>query len=52
VWSPNVESQSSRHSRRYRRWGFIEVGIKDFIFGGRAYPDPVMARAIERLASL
>jgi diamine N-acetyltransferase len=38
----------NEHAREfYRRWRFVDVGIMDFYFGGRAYPEPVMARAIE-----
>lgn len=30
----------------YKRWGFVDVGTKDFMFGGVAYADPVMAAAV------
>jgi GNAT superfamily N-acetyltransferase len=31
------------HAREfYKRWGFVDVGTKDFLFGGKLYPDPVM----------
>jgi GNAT superfamily N-acetyltransferase len=37
----------NEHARTfYKRWGFVDVGIKNFYFGGRAYPDPVMAKTI------
>jgi GNAT superfamily N-acetyltransferase len=37
----------NEHARNfYKRWGFIDVGTKDFIFGGRAYADPVMVTAM------
>jgi tRNA (guanine37-N1)-methyltransferase len=29
----------------YRRCGFADVGTREFVFGGRAYDDPVMAMA-------
>ena len=41
-----VYIRNERAINFYRRWDFIDVGIKDFYFGGRAYPDPVMARAV------
>jgi len=35
------------HAREfYRRMGFIEVGTKGFLFGGRIYADPVMSASI------
>jgi GNAT superfamily N-acetyltransferase len=30
----------------YRRWGFVDVGCKDFQFGGKVYSDPVMAAPV------
>jgi GNAT superfamily N-acetyltransferase len=30
----------------YRRWGFVDVGFKDFRFGGQVYSDPVMAAPV------
>ena len=30
----------------YRKMGFVEVGTKDFLFGGRIYADPVMSAPI------
>jgi len=30
----------------YRRWGFAEVGIKDFRFGTKVYADPVMSAPV------
>jgi ribosomal protein S18 acetylase RimI-like enzyme len=30
----------------YRRCGFADVGTREFVFGGRAYDDPVMAMAL------
>jgi len=39
----------NEHARTfYRRFGFVDVGIKDFYFGGRSYPDPVMAMAVRQ----
>ena len=35
------------HAREfYRRWGFADVGTKEFLFGGRRYDDPVMAARV------
>lgn len=30
----------------YRRWGFVDVGFKDFQFGSQVYSDPVMAAPV------
>ncbi len=30
----------------YKRWGFVDVGTKDFLFGGKLYADPIMAAAV------
>lgn len=35
----------------YKRWGFVDVGTKDFMFGGVAYADPVMAGAVPAAAN-
>jgi len=43
-----VYSINQRARALYKRWGFVDVGIKDFYFGGRAYPDPVMSKSIEQ----
>ncbi len=37
----------NEHAREfYKRWGFVDVGTKDFIFGGKAYADPVMSAPV------
>lgn len=37
----------NEHARNfYMRWGFVDVGTKDFLFGGQWYADPVMAAAV------
>jgi len=36
----------------YQRYGFIDVGTKDFLFGGRVYADPVMCGPVPRDAWL
>jgi diamine N-acetyltransferase len=36
----------------YRRWGFADVGIKDFLFGGKVYADPVMSAPVRPAAEL
>lgn len=35
------------HARNfYMRWGFVDVGTKDFLFGGKLYADPIMAAPV------
>jgi GNAT superfamily N-acetyltransferase len=41
-----VYSGNARAREFYRRWGFSDVGLKDFHFGGQVYADPVMAAAV------
>ena len=37
----------NEHARTfYKRWGFVDVGTKDFVFGGQIYADPVMAASV------
>ena len=37
----------NEHARNfYKRWGFADVGTKDFLFGGKLYADPIMAAAV------
>lgn len=38
--------QNHRALKFYIRWGFQQVGLMDFEFGGHPYVDPVMARAL------
>ena len=41
VWEQNLRAR-----RFYENWGFRQVGTHEFIFGGRAYDDPVLARPV------
>ena len=41
-----VYSGNDKARAFYRRWGFADVGFKDFQFGGKVYSDPVMAAAV------
>lgn len=37
----------NEHARNfYRRWGFVDVGTKGFVFGGQVYADPVMSAPV------
>lgn len=35
----------------YRRFGFVQVGTSEFLFGGRIYADPIYAAAVPKLAT-
>ncbi len=41
VYSENIKARAF-----YVAMGFLEIGARDFLFGGRIYNDPVMSRAI------
>jgi diamine N-acetyltransferase len=41
-----VYSGNAKAREFYRRWGFVDVGFKDFQFGGQVYSDPVMAAPV------
>lgn len=41
-----VYSGNGKAREFYRRWGFADVGFKDFQFGGKVYSDPVMAAPV------
>ena len=41
-----VYSGNGKAREFYRRWGFADVGLKDFQFGGKVYSDPVMAAPV------
>jgi diamine N-acetyltransferase len=41
----------NEHARNfYKRWGFVDVGTKDFVFGGQIYADPVMSASVPDVA--
>jgi ribosomal protein S18 acetylase RimI-like enzyme len=42
----SVYDRNVRAVRFYAKWGFADVGTKDFVFGGQIYADPVMAVAL------
>ncbi|MES2584837.1 MAG: GNAT family N-acetyltransferase [Pseudomonadota bacterium] len=43
----------NEHARKfYTRWGFVDVGTKDFLFGGKLYADPIMAAAVPAAVTL
>jgi GNAT superfamily N-acetyltransferase len=41
-----VYDRNERARAFYKRWGFADVGTKDFLFGGRTYADPVMSAPV------
>jgi GNAT superfamily N-acetyltransferase len=41
-----VYSGNDKAREFYRRWGFVDVGCKDFQFGAQVYSDPVMAAPV------
>lgn len=41
-----VYSRNDQAREFYRRWGFVDVGLKDFQFGGTVYSDPVMSAPV------
>lgn len=45
VWL-GVYDRNERARNFYTRWGFVDVGTKDFLFGGKWYADPIMAAAV------
>jgi ribosomal protein S18 acetylase RimI-like enzyme len=42
-----VYSRNDQAREFYRRWGFVDVGLKDFQFGGTVYSDPVMSAPVQ-----
>ncbi len=43
----------NEHARKfYTRWGFVDVGTKDFLFVGQIYADPIMAAAVPEAVTL
>ncbi len=42
----NVYSENIKARAFYTAMGFVEIGARDFLFGGRYYNDPVMSRAV------
>ncbi len=42
----SVYSENTNARAFYAAMGFVEIGVRDFPFGGRIYYDPVMSRAI------
>jgi GNAT superfamily N-acetyltransferase len=45
VWL-GVYVRNERARNFYARWGFVDVGTKDFLFGGQMYADPIMAAPV------
>lgn len=48
IWL-GVYDRNLRARAFYTHWGFVDVGTKEFIFGGRRYFDPVMAVSISAI---
>jgi ribosomal protein S18 acetylase RimI-like enzyme len=44
----SVYSENTNARAFYAAMGFVEIGTREFLFGGRTYNDPVMSRAIPR----
>ncbi len=42
----------NEHARQfYMRWGFVDVGTKDFLFAGQIYADPIMAAPVPEVVT-
>jgi GNAT superfamily N-acetyltransferase len=41
-----VYDRNLRAVEFYQRFGFAQVGVKEFLFGGRVYADPIYAAAV------
>lgn len=46
IWL-GVDHRNAAARAFYARHGFTDVGIRQFLFGGRLYDDPVMARPVD-----
>lgn len=46
IWL-GVYGRNERARDFYRRWDFVDVGTKAFVFGGCSYDDPVMAASVQ-----
>lgn len=46
-----VYDRNVRAVEFYRRFGFAQVGVSEFLFGGRIYSDPIYAAAVLEEAS-
>src|SRR5262245_54929225 len=45
IWL-GVYERNQRALDFYRRWGFVDVGTKDFRYAGKIYADPIMAAPV------